>query len=177
MANAHKRQNLIRKMKINEVWSTDQRTLKQDIANAFQSLLSNPGDWKASPNGLVFSKISEVDAQALELPFSDNEMLSALHDMDGDKAPGPDGFIVAFWQSYWDIVKLEVMRLFRGFHDLGKFVRSLNTTFLVLIPKIKGAKDFKDFKPISLMGSLYKLIVKVLENRLKRVMSGLVNKA
>ena len=67
--------------------------------------------------------------------------------------------------------------MFREFHDSGKFVRSLNTMFLVLIPKINGAEDLKDLRPISLVGSLYKLIAKVLANRLKRVKSGLVNKA
>ena len=67
--------------------------------------------------------------------------------------------------------------MFREFHYLGMFVRSLNIIFLVLIPKIKGVEDLKDFRSINLVGSLYKLIVKVLANRLKRVMSGLVNKA
>ena len=67
--------------------------------------------------------------------------------------------------------------MFRDFHETGKFVRSLNTTFIVMIPKKGGAKDFKDFKPISLVGSLYKLLAKVLTNRLKRVMGKLVNKA
>ena len=67
--------------------------------------------------------------------------------------------------------------MFRDFHETGKFVRSLNTTFIVMIPKKGGAKDFKDFRPISLVGSLCKLLAKVLANRLKRVMGKLVNKA
>ena len=67
------------------------------------------------------------------------------------------------------------MRMFKEFYDSSKFV-SLNTTFLVMIPK-KGAEEFKDFRQIGLMGSLYKLVAKVIANRLKRVMSRLVNKA
>ena len=55
-------------------------------------------------------------------------------------------------------------------------MRSLNTTFLVMIPK-KGVEDFQGFRPISLVGSLYKLVAKVLANRLKRVRSGLVHNA
>ena len=69
------------------------------------------------------------------------------------------------------------MRIFRDFHETGKFIRSLNSTFLVLIPKKEGAEDFKDFRPISLVGSLYKLLAKVMANRLKRVMYSVVNKA
>ena len=69
------------------------------------------------------------------------------------------------------------MGLFRDFHEHGSFVRSLNSTFMVLISKRGGAEDLKDFRPISLTGSIYKLIAKVLANRLKRVMNKLVNSA
>ena len=51
----------------------------------------------------------------------------------------------------------------------GKFVRSLNSTFLVLVPKKGGAEDLRDYRPISLVGGLYKILAKVLVNRLKKV--------
>ena len=69
------------------------------------------------------------------------------------------------------------MAVFKDFFATGKFVKSLNSTFLVTVPKKEGADDFKDFRPISLVGSLYKTIAKVLANRLKKVMSSVVNKA
>ncbi|RVW94220.1 hypothetical protein CK203_034863 [Vitis vinifera] len=58
----------------------------------------------------------------------------------------------------------------------GRFVKSLNATFLVLMPKKGGAQDLKDFKPISLIGSLSKLLAKVLANRLQKVASKVVSK-
>ena len=69
------------------------------------------------------------------------------------------------------------MVIFRDFFVSRKFVKSLNSTFIVMVPKKEGAEDFKDFRPISLVGSLYKLIAKVLANRLKKVMDRVVNKA
>ena len=69
------------------------------------------------------------------------------------------------------------MKFLNEVFERGRFVRSLNSTFLFLIPKYKGAKDLKDFRPISLVGSLYKLLAKVLANRLKRVMNKLMSKA
>ena len=72
---------------------------------------------------------------------------------------------------------MDVLDLFKDFHERGRFGKCLNSTFLVLIPKIRGAEDLKDFRPISLIGSIYKLIAKVLANRLKKVMNGLVNPA
>ena len=72
------------------------------------------------------------------------------------KPSGPDGYITTFWQHNWETVKDEVLIMFREFHENGKFVRSLNTTFLVLEPKRGGDEELKDYKPTSLVGSLYK---------------------
>ena len=73
---------------------------------------------------------------------------------------------MAFWQNSWVFVKLEVMNFFKDLHEQGKFVRSINATFVVLVPKKGGAEDLKDYRPISLVGSLYKWLAKVLANRL-----------
>ena len=96
----------------------------------------------------------------------------ALMDLNRDKAPGPDGFSLAFWQDCWEFVKDS---FFRQFLERGTFEKSLNSTFVVLIPKKGGAKDLKDFRPISLVGSLYKLLAKVLANRLKLMMGKVVS--
>ena len=69
------------------------------------------------------------------------------------------------------------MGFFRDFHERGRFVRSLNAMFLVLIPKKGGADDLRDFRPISLVGGIYKLLAKVLANRLKKVINRVVSPA
>ncbi|RVW14277.1 Transposon TX1 uncharacterized 149 kDa protein [Vitis vinifera] len=97
--------------------------------------------------------------------------------MNGDKAPDPDGLTVAFWQNAWDFTKEEIMEMFKEFHEHNSFVRSLNNTFLVLIPKKSGAEDLGVFRPISLLGGLYKLLAKVLANRLKKVIGKVVSSA
>ena len=82
--------------------------------------------------------ISLSEAGALEFPFSEAEIYAALMGMNGDKAPGPDGFTVAFWQRCWEIVKEDVLDMFKEFHEQNSFIRSLNHTFLVLLPKKGG---------------------------------------
>ena len=67
------------------------------------------------------------------------------------------------------------MGFIREFHEHGRFVRSLNSTFLVLVLKKGGAKDLRDFRSISLVGGLYKLLTKVLANRLKKVVGKVVS--
>ena len=114
--------------------------------------------------------LNHSEAEALETPFTEEEIFLALMEMNGDKAPSLNGFIVAFWQSCWDFVKKEVVELFKEFYDQKSFAKSLNTTFLVLIPKKGGAEDLGDFRPISLLGGLYKLLAKVLANMLNKVL-------
>ena len=175
LANSHRKRNNIDRICIGDQWLTGKEEVKFCIVKAFKELLGDPGGWRASPEGLNFFRLNDLEASSLEVPFTEEEVHVALVDMNGDKAPGPDGFTTAFWQFGWDVVKSDIMRLFRDFHEHGRFVRSLNSTFLVLIPKRGGVEELKDFRSISLTGSIYKLIAKVLTNRLKKVMNILVN--
>ena len=127
-------------------------------------------------DGLPFSTLSPKKASSLELPFREEEVFIALNEVDGDKAPSPDGFSIAFWQASWHFVKGEIMEMFKDFHANETFIKSLNVTFLVLIPK-GDAEDLKDFRPISLLGSLYKILAKVLANHLKKVEGKVVSEA
>jgi hypothetical protein len=86
--------------------------------------------------------------------------LEVVKAMNSDKAPGPDGYSMAFFQACWDVLKEDIMKVFHDFHARGKFERSLNATFIALILKIPGAVDFKDFRPISLVSGIYKLLPK-----------------
>ena len=67
------------------------------------------------------------------------------------------------------------MAMFQNFHTLVVFGKSLNVSFLALIPKKVDAVEIKDFRPISLVGGIYKIISKVLANRLRRVAHGLIS--
>jgi len=67
--------------------------------------------------------------------FSKEEVWKAINDLGKEKAWGPDGFNIAFFQHCWSIVKGEIMGLFSKFHSKGIFVKSLNATFIILIPK------------------------------------------
>ena len=72
-------------------------------------------------------------------------------------------------------VKDEVLGFFKEFHNQSRFVKSLNATFLVLIPKKQNVEDLKDLRPIGLVGGLYKILSKVLANRVKRVMVKIIS--
>ena len=103
----------------------------------------------------------ESKLQSLEEMSTKEEILAAISGLNGDKALGPYGFPLAFWSFSWDFVKDEVVGFFREFYEHSRFVKSLNATFLALIPKKCNIEDFKDLRPISLVGGLYKILAKV----------------
>ena len=65
---------------------------------AVKDLFGDHGGWRASPEGLNFSILNAMEAVSLEVPFTEEEVYGALAELNGDKAPEPDGFTVAFWQ-------------------------------------------------------------------------------
>ena len=67
------------------------------------------------------------------------------------------------------------MAVFHQFYANGQFEKSLNATFVTLIPKKHAAYEIRDFRPISLVGGVYKIIAKVLANRLCLVMGDLIS--
>ena len=71
----------------------------------------------------------------------------------------------------------DVLAVFEEFYQHSKFKKSLNATFITLIPKKNGASNIQDFRPISLVGSVYKILAKVLANRLKEVLDQLISES
>jgi hypothetical protein len=104
------------------------------------------------------------------------EAREVINGMDMDKALSSDGFSLAFYRDCWEVVKGDFMAVFADFHSQGKFVKSINSTFISLILKFHEAKEIKDFRPISLMVGVYKIIAKVLANRMRRVMDRIISK-
>ncbi|RVW81815.1 Transposon TX1 uncharacterized 149 kDa protein [Vitis vinifera] len=119
---------------------------------------------------LDWSPISEESAISLDAPFTEEEISKAIFQMDRDKAPGPNGFTIAVFQDCWDVIKEDIVRVFAEFHRSGVINQSTNASFIVLLPKKSTTKKISDFRPISLITSLYKIIAKVLSGRLRGVL-------
>ena len=120
--------------------------------------------------GLEFDQIDGLEKGWLERRFEKEEILLAVRELEGDKAPGLDGFSMAFFHHCWRVMERDVLTVFEEFYQHSKFEKSLNATFIALIPKKNDTSNFQDFRPISLVGSLYKILSKVLANRLKVVL-------
>jgi hypothetical protein len=119
--------------------------------------------------------IDEGERVWMEREFEENEVWKVVRKMKGNKAPGPDGFSMAFFQTCWEVIKKDTIAVFKEFHESGKFEKSINATFVALIPKEAGAVEIKDFHPISLISKVYKIISKVLVGHLNAVLGKLVS--
>jgi hypothetical protein len=107
------------------------------------------------------------DLSELETPFDEEELHYTINDMHSEKAPGPDGYIGLFFKSCWEIIKEDLMEAINAFYCLGSDkVNLVNDANIVLLPKKDGALSVGDFRPISLINSMSKIITKVLANRL-----------
>ena len=124
---------------------------------------------------MQFGRISEEDALWLDRPFEEDEVFGVVSGFNGDKSPAPDGFSMTFFQSCCSILKSNIMDVLHNFHVQAVFERSPNVSFLFLIPKKSDAMEVKDFHPISLVGGTYKIISKVLANRLQRVAHSIIS--
>nr|GEW66332.1 RNA-directed DNA polymerase, eukaryota, reverse transcriptase zinc-binding domain protein [Tanacetum cinerariifolium] len=99
----------------------------------------------------------------------------AVWDCRIDKYPGPDGFTFGFYRRYWKLIENDVVDAVTCFFHQGSFPKGSNSSFIILIPKTPNANMVKDYWPISLIGSMYEIISKILANRLVVVLGGLVN--
>jgi hypothetical protein len=111
----------------------------------------------------------EMNEELLK-PFSSEEVDWALKQMGAFKALGPDGLPASFFQNHWELLGREVSCMVLDILNTGMMPPVLNLTYIALIPKVKNAMSVTEFRPISLCNVLYKLISKVLANRLKKIL-------
>lgn len=111
----------------------------------------------------------------LQDPFTVQEVKNAIFSSASEKATGPDGLPIIFYQRFWNIIKDDILAVFNSFHNGATNLNLINDCWICLIPKKKDATLASDFRPISLVHSMAKIISKVLASRLQTFMDCLIN--
>lgn len=91
-----------------------------------------------------------------------------------DKAPGPYGFLVYFFQSNWDVVGPDVISEVRAFFQSECMLKSVNETHIRLISKIIGPKKVADYGPKALCNVYYKVISRLMSRRMQHILEGII---
>ena len=95
--------------------------------------------------------------------------------MESVTAPGPDGILPLFYHSFWNLLGNDISSTVLDCLNNCNIPTEINHTNITLIPKVKSPKYITDFHPISLCNVVYKLVSKVLTNRLKAVLPAVVS--
>ncbi|KAL2252862.1 UNVERIFIED_CONTAM: hypothetical protein Sindi_0080900 [Sesamum indicum] len=119
--------------------------------------------------------ITDEEASHLLLPFSPDDVKQPVFDIAEDKAPGPDGYSSGFFKAAWPVVEEEVTRAVLDFFTTGKLLKQINSTILTLIPKVHTPMSVNDFRPISCCNVLYKIIAKLLVQRLSNLLDKIIS--
>jgi hypothetical protein len=146
-------------------------SLKMDKTDAAQS----------EQAGKVFKdesipKLSETDKLSCENPITMKEIGEALKELDNGKSPGSDGFTTDFYKFFWSTIKEMVLENFEHANQTGKLSIDQRRGVINLIPKKdKDPRYLKNWRPISLLNTDYKIITKVLATRIKKVLPTVIN--
>lgn len=98
-----------------------------------------------------------------------------INEMQNGKALGPDGFNVDFFKSCWKIIKHDILEVVEDSRRSTKVLRVFNVSFIDLIPNKEIAITPNAFRPITLCNVVYKIISKVIANRLKQLLLALIS--
>ena len=140
-------------------------------ANLFTS--SNPCNLEWILEG-VQPVVTEDMRNALVRPFTVEEVEGAIKDMAPLKAPGPDRMPPLFYQTYWTNVGMDISHAVLSCLNSRSVMKFINHTFITLIPKVQNPEKVSDFRPISICNVLYKIVSKVITNRLKPLLDSIV---
>ncbi|KAM6554656.1 hypothetical protein CsatB_015418 [Cannabis sativa] len=144
--------------------------------NFFSNIFLRPDDGQGFDCRHLFQeRISQVDQDELIQPLSFDEIRKTLFDMNNHKAPGPDGMSVLFYKHYWEAVGDDFCEAVSDFFVNGKMHKGINATNIVLIPKVQNPKRPNHFRPISLCNVVYKVISKIVANRVKPILPSLIH--
>ncbi|KAL0439785.1 UNVERIFIED_CONTAM: hypothetical protein Slati_2461500 [Sesamum latifolium] len=139
----------------------DTLTDQQDVANEFVSFYQ--------------TLLGEEEGRQLLRHVTADEVKQAVFDIDETKAPGPDGYSSGFFKAVWPIVGREVTQAILDFFATCKLLKQVNATLLSLIPKVQQPTLVTEFRPISCCNVLYKVVTKIIVQRMSGLLSSLIS--
>nr|GEY23276.1 hypothetical protein [Tanacetum cinerariifolium] len=156
-------------------WINDPSLVKSEFLEHFCNHFQQPLNTSTSFDISFANSLSASQSTHLERNCSRDEIKRVVWDCGGDRAPGRDGFSFKFFTTFWDLIEEDVVRFVNEFFLSGYFPKGCNSSFITLIPKVTNAKFVSDFHPISLIGCQYKIIGKILANRISTVIGSCIS--
>ncbi|GKV05043.1 hypothetical protein SLEP1_g17092 [Rubroshorea leprosula] len=136
----------INSIQIKDSQLVEPTTMKEEIANFFENMFKEENCERPKLEGISFQQITEQENASLIV------------------------------RKEWETIKGDVIGFIKEFQEKGELVRGLNSSFIVLVPKVNNPQRIEEYRPISLIGAVYKILAKLLANRLKKVLDQVIGK-
>nr|GEY52614.1 RNA-directed DNA polymerase, eukaryota, reverse transcriptase zinc-binding domain protein [Tanacetum cinerariifolium] len=175
MLNKRRNQMNIRGIMVDGTWIEKPDQVKGEFIKHFRNRFDKPLDNLITIDMCFPKSLTTQQQEELESNVSKEELKRAVWDCGVDKSPGPDGFSFGFYRHFWSTIENDVLEAVNHFLTHGDIPKGCNSSFIILIPKVLNANIVKDFRPISLIESIYKIIAKILANRLVNMLDDIVN--
>ena len=120
--------------------------------------------------------INEEMNNFLKEEVIEEELEKIVYSFQKGRIPSTDGLTVEFFQGFCALVKEDLLKVVQESQRAGKVLGALNSTFLALIPKKQNPSSFEEFRPISCCNEVYKIITKIIAQRLKPILSNIITK-
>ena len=175
---SRQKNNTITRLKKEDITLTKDIEILEEAKNFYQQL------YTAEPTNLTDQKwilqhldktLSEEDKESCKGPMTEKETTKALNEIDNNKSPGPDGLPGEFYKHFWDILKKPLTELFNYNFDNETITESQQTALLKLLFKKNDNELLKNWRPISLLNTDYKIATKVIATRLKQVLESIIH--
>lgn len=158
------------------LWLSDRDQINSLLVNHFQQIGSSQNsNFDFDLSTIINPCISFEENNSLTLIPSKEEIWLTLSNMNQWGASGPDGFQPGFFKANWNILGKDIICSVQEFFRSGILYKDFNHSFITLIPKISTPQTPGDFRPISLSNTIYKIISKILANRLKLILGKLIS--
>ncbi|PKU59156.1 putative mitochondrial protein [Dendrobium catenatum] len=168
--------NLIKKISSIRGTITGHHNIARELIEHFQTLFNATENFgNHSTSSPVGNMVPSSLTDSLVEPFSDMDIKAVVFAGKPDSAPGPDGFSFSFYQQAWHIIGYKVCSAVRHFFTTGVMPKGAKATAISLIPKGSHAVNISDFRPISLCNVFYKIVAKLIANRLKPILPHIIH--
>nr|GEW14136.1 RNA-directed DNA polymerase, eukaryota [Tanacetum cinerariifolium] len=158
MLNKKRNQSNIRGIMVDDVWKEQPNDIKKEFLNHFQERFDKPVERRVTTDMSYPRSISGEQRDELEREVTIEDIKTAMWNCGTDKSPSPDGFTFDFYRQFWSTIDKDVYAAVNHFFINEDIPAGCNSSFIALIPKVPDANLVKDFRPISLIGSIYKII-------------------
>ncbi|GJX88544.1 RNA-directed DNA polymerase, eukaryota [Tanacetum coccineum] len=171
-----KRANIsIKGILVDGEWVDDPSRVKKEFCSHFATRFQAPTVNRSRINFRFPNRLNSDQVTELEKPICIDEIRNAVWDYGENKSPGPDGFTFEFFRKFWNLIGPDLCVAVEWFFDHSCFTKGCNSSFVSLIPKVQDPKFVSDYRPISLIGSLYKVVTKILASCLSLVIFDLIS--